>query len=205
MACCILFFNPGNHAYSQSSKKLSVEILGSAFANSKKHFHYNTNEHIYYEARLGYSINRYLETSVSVGYQLRNYLYFAQFQQPYQEVLLSMDRHYIPVAGNIRLYLSDFFYEKLKLWKKQNNWDVYVQVGLATIKGHDVADPNETYFRSQGAYAPFYKYPYVAVYNRFQISYVGGVRLNLNESLGIFVEGGEGLLTNAVLGLSARF
>lgn len=182
IALCFLWSNMGSNSYCQSSKRISVELLGSAFANSEKQSTYNTNEHIYYEARLGYRLTRYFETSLSVGYQLRNYIYFAQFQQPYSEALLIMDRHYIPVSANIRLYISEFFYENLKLWKKRNKWDVYLQLSLLSIKGRDIPDPNETHARSQGAYVPFYKYPYVDVYDRFQISYVAGVRFNLNKS-----------------------
>lgn len=205
IVCFLFFVTIGNKANCQQIKKFSVEIMGSAFATSKKHFNFNTNEHIYYEARVGYRLNPYFETSLSVGYQLRDFLYFAELPQTNDQVLLFMERHYIPIAANMRLYISEFFYEKLKAWKKQDKWDVYLQVSLGTIKGNDVSDPREAVLRAQGAVAPFYKYPYVDVYDRLQVSYVGGVRLNLNKSIGVFIEGGQGQLMHGVIGLSARF
>jgi hypothetical protein len=203
-----LLFLIGSSAFQlkgQPVKKLSLELLNAVETNSNKHFNYNTNEHWYFEGRVGYRLNSYFESSISVGYQLRSYIYFAQFNQPYREAPLFMDRHYIPLALNIRLYLSEFFYEKLKLWVNKEKWDIYIQISLATITGHDVNDSRETDFRSQGAYVPFYKYPYVDVYNHMQISFVAGVRFNFNNHVGLFVEGGEGLLMNGLLGIAISF
>lgn len=99
------------------SKPGWTEELCLTSTNSKKHFNYNTNERWYFEGRIGYRVSRYLEPSVSVAYQERNYIYFAMFQQPYREVPLFMKRNYVLLAANLRLYLSDFFHETMKLGK----------------------------------------------------------------------------------------
>lgn len=200
----ILLLSTNSRLYSQFVRKVSLELLTATSTNSKKHFNYNTNERWYFEGRLGYRITRYLETSVSVAYQERDYIYFAMFPQPYREIPLFMKRNYVPIACNLRLYLSDFFYEKLKVWKASDKWDVYIQLGLFTIKGNDVHDSRESEFASQGAYVPYYKYPYVDVYHSLYISYIAGVRRSFGKTIGVFIEGGEGLLMNGQLGLSIR-
>ena len=203
---CLVFSTVCLVSLAQETRKISVELIGSIAATSRKHFQYNTNEGFYWEARVGYQWNQYLESSLSAGYQLRYYGYFAQQQQPYAEIGLGMKRYYVPVAVNMRLNMTEFFYEKLKLWKKPGRWDVYTQVSLATIRGRDVRDMNaEKSLPAGGAYVPFFRYPYAQVYNRLHIAYVGGLRYNIRSGQGIFIEAGEGLLTNAVLGLSTRF
>jgi hypothetical protein len=193
------------HLQSQEYKKPTLELLGAVSTSSRKHFNYNTNERAYFEARVGYRLSPYFETSLSIAYQQRDYIYFALFSQPYREVPIFMKRHYIPVALNGRLYLSEFFFEKLKAWKKKGNWDVYTQIGLFTIKGRDVHDSREGEYASAGAYVPYYMHPYVHAYNRLHLSYLAGLRRNFSKDIGLFIEGGEGLLMNGQLGLSINF
>jgi hypothetical protein len=99
--------------HSQTEKKFAIEFVTATSTNSQKHFNYNTNERWYFEGRIGYRLSHYFETSVSAGDQERDYIYFAMFPQPYREVPLFMKRNYVPIAANVRLYLSDFLYEKL--------------------------------------------------------------------------------------------
>lgn len=101
--------------------------------------------------------------------------------------------------------LSDFFFEKLRLWKKEGRFDVYYQVGLATLRGKDLRDDREESFRGQGYYVPFYLSPYVQEYGKVYITNLAGLRYNLSPHIGIFVEGGDGALMTLQAGLSGRF
>ncbi|HEX7847440.1 MAG TPA: hypothetical protein VF476_16680 [Chitinophagaceae bacterium] len=183
---------------------IRIDAIVSAYFTSDRHFYYNGNDGMYYEIRIGYPINKYFEVNASVGYTERSYIYFAKLSNG-TEAPLFMDRYYIPVSANFRLNISDFFYEKLKLWKKQDKWDVYLQLGLVLLKGHDNNDPRESDFQSMGATVPYYKYPYVQSYGNKYPSYLAGVRYNFNTKFGIFIEGGDGSFATLQTGLSLRF
>lgn len=194
-------------SYSFGQKResvLRIDAIVSAFFPSDRHFYYNGNDGMYYELRVGYPINKYFEINASVGYTERSYIYFAKFNNG-TEAPLFMDRFYIPISANLRLNISDFFYEKLKLWKNEGKWDVYMQLGLVLLKGHDDNDPRESEFQSMGAAVPFYKYPYVQSYGKKYPSYLVGVRHNFTKRFGAFLEGGDGSFATLQTGLSLKF
>lgn len=186
-------------------KGVTAELIGSYHFNSERHSSENGDPGIYGEIRLGYRLSRYFEINAFVGYQERGFIYYAQFDNPWKLVPLFMNRQYVPVGANGRLYLTDLFFEKLRLWKKAGRWDVYNQIGFAVLKGSDKNDERDDYFKNQGAYVPYYLVPYRVEYNNFYITYLAGIRYNFNPKLGIFIEGGDGALMNLQLGISARF
>lgn len=191
--------------FSQGKKeKIYGEAIGSVFFPSGRFFYHNGDEGIYGEIRCGYVINQHLEVNAFAGHEKRYYMYFARFDNG-NEVPLFMDRHYIPIGINLRLNLTEFFYERLKLWKKEDKWDVYNQVGIVTLRGKDFHDDRDAYFKAQGAHVPYYFYPYVQEYGKVYLSYLAGVRLNFNRHLGVFIEGGQGALTDLQIGISTRF
>ena len=155
--------------------KISVEVISAISTDSKRHFHYNTNTGVYYETRIGYRINKFFEVNLFVGYQLRNYLYYAE--KSGNQVALIMDRHYVPFGFNSRLYLSDFFYEKMNLWKKKKKWDVYIQLGAMQLRGKDINDDRDEFYKNQGYVVPFYAYPYQIDYNHFYGQLTNGFQL----------------------------
>jgi hypothetical protein len=184
-------------------KKIIVEALAATSTNSTRFFNYNENDHFYFELRIGYRINRIFETNLFVGYKEKNFIYFAQGNG--NLLPLFMDRHYIPIGLNGRIYYTDFFYEKLKLWKKSGRWDVYNQVGIVILKGKDVNDSRENEFRNQGYYVPYYLYPYSVKYNKIYLTYLFGVRYNFSNSVGLFLEGGQGALNDLQIGAALKF
>jgi hypothetical protein len=183
--------------------KITVEALAATSTNSNRFFNYNENDHFYFELRAGYRINRFFETNLFVGYKEKNYIYFAQKNADL--VPLFMDRHYVPIGINGRIYFSDFFYEKLKLWKKEGRWDVYNQLGVVILKGKDVNDNRENEFRNQGYYVPYYLYPYNVEYNKVYLTYLFGVRYNFSNSVGLFLEAGLGALNDLQIGIAVKF
>ena len=183
--------------------KLSIEGLTAFGTDSKRFFRYNTNSDIYFEGRIGYRFNRFFEGNFFAGYQHKSYLYFAEKNG--NETLLFMDRRYVPIGINARLYISDFFSEKLRLWKDQNRWDIYLQFGIGLMKGHDKNDDRENALRNQGYTVPFYKHPYVIDYNRFYVLYLAGIKFHLTKNINLFIEGGQGALMSGQIGVSGRF
>ena len=181
-----------------------LEALGATLFDSERWFNHNEEEGYFYgEFRAGYKFNRYLELNAFVGYQRRYYGYFAQAQNG-SLYLLHMERHYLPIGINFRIYLSEFFYEKLKLWKKKGKWDIYNQIGFAILQEKDKRDNREEFFRNQGAYVPYYLYPYVQRDGQKFFIYVAGIRYNFSNALGLFIEGGEGARSNLQIGLSVK-
>jgi len=179
-------------------------VIGSVFFDSERWFNQNEEENYFYgELRTGYSFNKYIEASFFAGYERRYFGYFAE--QNGNLFLLSMERNYVPVGINFRLYLSDFFFEKLKLWKKKERWDVYNQIGIAVMKVKDKRDSRESYYRNQGAYVPYFLYPYVERNGQKYFTYMAGIRYNFSKKLGIFIEGGQGAFKDLQIGLSAKF
>jgi hypothetical protein len=188
----------------ETKKSIRLEAIGSAFFPSDRHFYYNGDDGVYYEIRVGYPVGKYCEVNISGGYVKRSFIYFAKFSNG-SETPLFMDRFYIPVAASFRVYLSDFFYEKLKLWKKQYKWDIYVQLGLVVLQGHDKNDERDAYFQGLGATVPYYKYPYEQEYGAVYPSYLLGLRYNFNKNIGLFLEGGDGSFATLQSGLSFKF
>jgi hypothetical protein len=184
-------------------KRVTIEVLSATSTNSKRFFTYNQNDHFYFELRAGYRVNKFFEANIFAGYKLKNYIYFAQKSANY--IPLFMDRHYVPVGINGRIYLSDFFYEKLKLWKKPGRWDVYNQVGVAILKGKDINDSRDSEFRNQGYFVPFYLYPYVREYNKVYLTFLFGARYNFSKNFGLFLEGGMGALNDLQIGVAKIF
>ncbi len=184
-------------------KKATIEILGAVLTNSARFYNFNETDHSYIELRAGYKLNDYFETNVFVGYKLKNFIYFAEKNG--NQIPLFMQRHYTPVGINVRIYLSDFFFEKFNLWEKTGQCDIYNQVGLAILKGRDVNDSRDNEFRNNGYYVPFYKYPYVVKYNMCYVTYLFGIRFNFSKNFGLFVEGGEGALNNFQIGIAGKF
>jgi hypothetical protein len=181
-----------------------VDAIGSAFFPSKRHATENGDQGIYYEIRIGKSFKNYFEGNISIGYQSRSFIYYAQ-ENSVGLVPLYMDRHYVPVGVNGRIILSDFFFEKLGLWKKRGKFDVYYQLGIATLRGKDILDEREESFAGQGYYVPYYIVPYVQEYGKVYITNLAGLRYNFTPTLGVFVEGGDGALMTLQLGFSGRF
>ena len=181
----------------------TIEMLASVEANSARFFNSNENDHFYFELRAGYRINKIFEVNIFAGYKLKNYIYFAEKNG--NLLPLFMYRYYIPVGINGRIYLSDFFYKNLKLWKKSGRWDVYNQVGVAILKGHDVNDSRDNEFKNQGYFVPFYLDPYVIRYNKIYLTYLLGVRYNFSKNFGLFLEGGEGALNTLQIGAAIKF
>lgn len=199
LSCPFPFTSKGQ----DKQKKITLEILASALCNSQRFYNLNETDHSYFELRAGYKLDNFFETSVFAGYKLKNFIYFAEKNG--NQIPLFMQRHYTPVGINGRIYLSDFFFEKLKLWKKPGQCDVYNQVGLAILKGQDVNDSRDDEFRNNGYYVPFYSYPYVVQYNLCYITYLFGVRYNFSKNFGLFLEGGEGALNNFQVGIAGKF
>jgi hypothetical protein len=205
---CALFTKAQDSSFSNS--RFAIELVGSVSPEgsltfeSARHFHYNENVGIYGEARISYRINSYFEAGLFVGRQKRFYIYFAQ-DQIGNQVPLFMERYYIPGGLNMRLYISDFFQEKLRLWKKQGRWDVYLQLGIVRLFGHDANDVREQEFSNQGYIVPYFKYPYVEEYGKIYPSYVLGLRYNAGRHFGVFIEGGDGALTTLQIGFRAVF
>lgn len=188
----------------QAKSKILIDVIGSAFFDSKRHATANGDQGVYYELRIGKSLKKYLEGHISVGYQQRSFIYYAQ-ENSVGLVPLYMDRHYVPVGVSGRIILSDFFFEKLGLWKKKGRFDVYYQLGVATLRGKDIPDEREGSFTAQGYYVPYYMVPYVQEYGKVYVTNLAGLRYNFTPSLGVFVEGGDGALMTLQLGLSGRF
>lgn len=195
------FINNGQ--FFLKDKKINLELLASEFAHSERFRNFNENDRSYTELRAGYRINAYFETALVAGYMRKDLLYFAQKNGTLS--LLFMDRRYVPVGINGRVYLSKFFEEKIKLWKKQGLWDVYNQFGVNILFGRDENDSREQAFRDQGYFAPYYLYPYVVRYNRLYLTYVLGIRYNVSKTFGLFFEAGEGSLNTLHIGLRAQF
>ena len=194
--------------FCQQNKAISgivAEAIGSTSFDSRRWFNHNEEEgYIYGEGRIGYRLNEYLEIHAFVGYQRRYYGYFARAQNG-SLYLLNMERHYLPYGINFRIFLSDFFYEKLKLWKKKGKWDIYNQIGFAILNEKDIRDEQEEFYRSQGAYVPYYLFPYVQRDGQKFLTYLVGLRLNFSKSIGVFIEGGEGARSNLQIGLAVKF
>jgi hypothetical protein len=186
-------------------KKTYVEGIGSFYFNSERHANDNGDQDVYGEIRIGYSANNYVSANVFAGFQRRGFIYYARFESPFRLVPLFMNRRYIPFGANLRIDITDVFYQKLKLWKKQGRWNIYNQIGFAFLAGKDKNDSRDNSFKNQGAYVPYYLVPYVVEYNNFYITYLAGLRYNLNKGLGIFIEGGDGALMNLQFGVSAKF
>ncbi|HKC36071.1 MAG TPA: hypothetical protein VKB95_08410 [Chitinophagaceae bacterium] len=182
---------------------ITIEVLAATSTNSRRFFNHNENDHFYFELRAGYRINNFFEINFFTGYKLKGYIYFAQKNG--NLLPLFMDRHYVPVGINGRIYYTDFFYEKLKLWKKPGRWDIYNQVGVAILKGKDINDSRENEFRNQGYFVPYYLYPYVTRYNKGYLTYLFGVRYNFSKHIGLFLEGGVGALNDLQIGMAAKF
>lgn len=184
-------------------KRICFEFATAFGTDSERFSQFNTNADIFFEGRIGYHFRRYLEAIAFVGYQHKSYLYYAE--KSGNETLLFMDRHYVPVGVNARLYISDFFFEKLKLWKRKDKWDVYLQAGPAFTFGKDKPDSRESDLKNQGYNVPVYRYPYVNDKNKLYFTYLTGLRYNMGENVGLFVEGGLGSLMYAQAGLSVTF
>src|SRR4030095_8637681 len=184
-------------------KKVVIEILTATSTNSARFFTYNENDHFYFELRAGYRINRFFETNLFIGYKEKNYIYFAQ--KDANLIPLFMDRHYVPIGINGRIYFSDFFYEKLKLWKKPGRWDIYNQLGVVILKGKDVNDSRESEFRNHGYYTPYYLFPYSVKYNKVYLAFLFGIRYNFSNTTGLLLEAGQGALNDLQIGASVRF
>jgi len=207
MKCVILYLSFLLPPYLFSQKiegRFTLEALGATSFDSERWFNHNEEEGYFYgEFRVGYKFNKYLESSAFVGYQRRYYGYFAQAQNGSLYVLY-MERHYLPIGINFRVYLSEFFYEKLKLWKKKGKWDIYNQIGFAILQEKDKRDSREEFYRNMGAYVPYYVYPYVQRDGQKFFIYVAGIRYNFSNAFGVFLEGGEGARSNLQIGLSAN-
>ena len=186
-----------------TQKGVALELVTALGTESARFTYNNTNADFFFEARIGYKMNQYFELMAVGGYQHKNYLYFAE--KAGNEVLLFMDRYYMPIGLNARVNISDFFYEKMKLWKKKDKWAVYLQGGPMVMLGKDKRDSRETELRAQGYNAPFYKYPYVIDRGRFYVSFLAGTRYNFNKNFGLFLEAGLGSLMYAQIGASVRF
>lgn len=188
----------------QTKNDFLIDVIGSAFFPSKRHATENGDQGIYYELRIGKKLSNYFEGHISVGYQSRSFIYYAQ-ENSVGLVPLYMDRHYVPVGVSGRVVLSDFFFEKLGLWKKKGKFDVYYQLGIATLRGKDILDEREESFTGQGYYVPYYIVPYAQEYGKVYITNLAGLRYNFTPQAGVFVEGGDGALMTLQLGFSARF
>jgi hypothetical protein len=202
-----LFYSLPVIVYSQKKNKNSrirIEAIGSVLFDSERWFNHNEEEDYFYgEFRIGYRFTHYIEANVFIGYEKRHFGYFAQ--QNANLYLLDMERHYTPVGINFRLDLSDFFYELLKLWKKKGKWDIYNQIGFAVLKEKDIRDNREEFYRNQGAYVPYFLYPYVERNGQKYFTYMAGIRYNFSKKLGIFIEGGQGAFKDLQIGISAKF
>ncbi len=206
--CFFLLYSLPLIVHSQKKNRKSVvkiEAIGSVLFDSKRWFNHNEEEgYIYFEFRTGYRFNKYLEANAFVGYQRRFYGYFAQAQNG-SLFPLHMERQYLPIGINFRIYLSEFFYEKLRIWKKMGRWDIYNQIGFTVLQEKDKRDGREEYYRNQGAYVPYYLYPYAQRDGHKFLVYMVGIRHNFSNKFGVFLEGGEGARTNLQIGLSAKF
>ena len=201
---CLFFLSCPLISIGQNTqKKIAIEVLTATSTNSARFFNYNENDHFYFELRVGYRVNKLFETNLFVGYKEKNYIYFAQKNADL--VPLFMDRHYIPIGLNGRIYYTDFFFEKLKLWKKEGRWDIYNQLGVVILKGKDVNDNRDNEFKNQGYFVPYYLFPYSIKYNKVYLAYLLGVRYNFSNSLGLILEGGQGALNDLQIGVAIKF
>lgn len=185
----------------KAQAQIDVEFVNFPVASSKRIFDYNTNTRWYFEGRINKKIHKYWDVGAAIGYQERNYIYFAVDNNPstYRQYPLFMKRNFMPIALTGRLYLSEFFHQQLKFWKNPKKWDTYLQLGAVWLSVKDVRDPNEDAFRNLGFYAPAYIYPYVLRDKQKYLSYIFGVRYNLNK-FSFISEFGEGMLTNITVG-----
>jgi len=189
--------------HGQNNSKISIEAISSVHFNSERHANENGDQNIYSELRIGKPINKYFEIHISAGHQKRSFIYYAQ-KNSVGFLPLYMERRYIPFCINGRVNLSEFFYEKLHLWKEKGRFDIYYQLGVATLRGKDYLDEREDSFRSQGFYVPYYLVPYVNEYGKVYIINLAGLRYNISPHAGFFLEGGDGALMTLQLGFSAR-
>lgn len=192
-----------NTALAQTPK-FSVSVAGSVFFNSERHANENGDQDVYTELRVARRLGKYFEVNAAVGHQSRSFIYYAQTQNG-SLIPLYLSRKYRPVAVSARLYLSEFFTEKLRLWKKPEKWDVYYQLGVATLRGSDRRDEREESFRQFGALVPYYATPFVEEYGKVYPAYLIGLQYNPGKRISIFAEGGDGALMTLQVGLSAHF
>ena len=186
-------------------KKLSLEAVTSTFFNSHRHEMSNGEQYIYGEFRIGMSINNYLDAHVFAGMQKRSFIYYARFENTGSLIPLLMDRRFVPVGLSMRLYLTDFFQKNLGLIKDGTKWSIYNEAGFALLMGNDINDSRDQEYKNQGAFVPYYLFPYVEEYGKLYMTYLLGVRRNFKGNFGVFAEAGSGALMYLQFGVSARF
>lgn len=186
-------------------KKLSFEALTSTFFNSHRHEQSNGEQYLYGEFRIGLGISKYLDAHVFGAIQKRSYIYYARFDNPGALIPLFMYRWFVPVGLSLRLYLTDFFEKNLGLIKDGSKWSIYNEAGLALLLGKDINDSRDQFFKDQGAFVPYYLYPYIEEYGKLYMTYLLGVRRNFKGKFGVFAEAGSGALMYLQFGVSTRF
>lgn len=181
-----------------SNKGIAVEAAGSVFFNSMRLSSTNGEQGIYKEVKISYRFDKPFEVGVLAGHQWRSYIYYrlppAGGYSP-----LFMHRDFVPVAVNLRVYLTDYFVDHIRLFKRRERWDVYNQIMLVRLYGKDTRDRNET---AQDDIA--YRYPYVHEYGRTYIGYMAGLAYRPTSHMAVFLEGGDGALATLQIGIRAK-
>ena len=180
-----------------SKAKFNVEVVGSAFTDSKRWFYYNGNDNVYSEIRFNVRFSKTVEAGIFVGHEKKSYIYFKQ--TPLSEVPLFIERQYIPAGIYGRINITDIFSEKLKWIKRREKWDIYNQVILAQMNGHDSKDE-----RDDGQNI-FYKYPYVIPYGRIYFGLLAGIKYHITPKFSLFLEAGDGAMMTTQIGAGFRF
>ena len=181
----------------KSKPKFDFEIVGSAFADSKRWFYYNGNDNVYSEIRFNVRFSKIVEAGIFVGHEKKSYIYFKE--TPLREVPLFMERQYIPAGIYGRINITDIFSEKLKWIKRREKWDIYNQVVLARMNGYDTRDE-----RDDGQNI-LYKYSYVIPYGRIYLGLLAGVKYYITPKFSFFLEAGDGAMMTAQIGAGFRF
>lgn len=184
-------------APARTKVKAGVEIVGSAFADSRRWFYKNGEDDVYSELRLNLRFSKIVEAGIFAGHQYKSYIYFKEVnvnQSP-----LFMERRYIPAGIYGRINITDIFSEKLKLIKRREKWDIYNQVILARMNGFDKRDS-----RDDGQNI-LYLYPYVIHYGKVYLGLLAGVKYHATPHLNFFIEAGDGAMMTAQIGAGWRF
>ena len=180
-----------------SNKGIAVEAAGMVFFNSTRLSFINGEQGIYKEAKVSYRFEKPFEVGVVAGHQWRSYIYYRITPRGYSP--LFMQRDFVPVALNFRVYLTDYFVDHIRLFKRREKWDVYNQIMLVRLYGKDTRDRNET---AQDNIV--YRYPYVHEYGRTYVGYMAGLAYRPTPHMAVFLEGGDGALATLQIGIRAK-
>ena len=180
-----------------SNKGIAVEAAGTVFFNSMRLSSINGEQGIYKEAKVSYRFEKPFEVGVVAGHQWRSYIYYRITPRGYSPLFMQLD--FMPVALNFRVYLTDYFVDHIRLFKRREKWDVYNQIMLVRMYGKDTRDRYET---AQDNIV--YLYPYVHEYGRTYVGYMAGLAYRPTPHTAVFLEGGDGALATLQIGIRAK-